>query len=233
MHAGRRDAPFAEALREGDPAAVAFDWIDVEVAAGLAQLGLEDAWVGEPLRDRHKVGTGFAKGMHVQIARLVEPRVQPVETRVVHLVHDGVMQMAENHLGVGCAFLFLRSCRKISEQERFLSRTVVGIPCPYCVRIYAKSPCELVSVAAVADHPARPEGLAADRVLEEVERGHDDRVDHFSAESCIVFSGRKPILNKDNRVREVGRFVEGIARGIDVDDFNVGADRTRTEARLS
>ena len=78
-----------------------------------------------------------------------------------------------------------------------------------------------IGVAAATTERYAPEGP-----LEVADRGHRHRVDHLLVELRVALGRREAVLGQEERVVQVDRLVELLARRVVVDDLEVFADGT-------
>ncbi len=120
---------------------------------------------------------------------------------------------------------------EVAEQQRLLVGAVVGVGFPQRVRVDAQALDILVALAArtCGVVARRPQGHPAERRLEEFDGPRRRGVDHLLVEARIGLARLQAVLGQDVAVVQVHGRIAGLAGGIDVDDLQVFADRTRQE----
>ena len=111
---------------------------------------------------------------------------------------------------------------------------------PQCMRINSQpshifffDPESVVSIACVSRtgdaKTRRPQRAAPERVFETFDRPHRDRVAHLLMELRIALRRGQAVHSEDVIMVEIHRGITATARRIDVDDFDIFADRSRLE----
>jgi len=87
----------------------------------------------------------------------------------------------------------------------------------------------VIIASAVLAPVRRPERLPSQSALEVLDRLHRNRVTHLLVETRIGFRWLKAIGREQRWRVQVDRRIGGIAARVDVDNFDILADRTRLE----
>ncbi len=204
-----------------------------DVAAGPLNLVSEDLAEREVLEERNDIGKGLVERQHVRVRRSIEATVHAVEQGMRGLVGDDVVRQAgEDHAPRHMTSGIVVRGLKVPEEQRFLCRAVVGVRLTQRVRVDAEALHVVGIVQRIVRVGARargPDGLASEGPLEVLDGQPGDGVDHLLVELGCPFGWREPGLREEVMVVEIDRFVEALPRRVDVDDFEVFADRPGCE----
>ncbi len=203
-----------------------------QVAPGPGDLESHQLGHGEMLEQGHDVGEGLVEGRDVRVRGLLEAAMQAVQQGMGHLVGDDVGGQAGEHHGARRRGVPVpRARREIAEQQGLLVGAVIGIVGSERVRIDPEAPDLVGLLRAVLGSGVdpgiarRPQGPAAERLLEMADRRHADGVDHLLMEGRIALGRRPAVLRQDGLVVEVDRVVDLVRGRVDVDDLEILADR--------
>ena len=200
----------------------------LQIASGLGDL------VPQRLRHREVLehATMSAKASwNARTSRLVaslEPAVQAVKQRMRRLVRDDVVRDRGEHDAAGQHAPAPPRTRRNSREE-----APAGPGCSRRSRPAeradrsagaGRSP-RVTNLPSVIDAPRRPKRNAAERLLEMLDGLHRDRVDHLLMELRVCLRWAQARSAREVRVIEVDRGVAAATRGVDVDDFDIFADR--------
>ena len=217
-------AGFAELPRQAAQKAV----LVAEVAARPGDLEADQFVHGEMLEQRDDVGERLVKGQHVRVRGFLEAPMQAVEQRMRHLMGDDVAgQAGEHHRARPALHRLVRRWMEIAEQQRLLFRAVIGVVGAQRVRIDAQLP--HLSLRALPSSAIRRRGAHSawrpSAFSKLADRRHRDCVDHLLMELRIAFRRRPAVLGEQLLVVEIDRVVDTVRGRVDVDHFQIFADR--------
>ena len=127
-----------------------------------------------------------------------------------------------------------RGCGKVAQEQRLFLRAVIGVGFTQCMGINTQAlhvgfgyfPCCLPTLAITFNGIVRcPESKATQRMLEVADCRHRYRVDHLLVKLRIAFGWCQPILGQQIGLIEVNRRVEAFTGRVEIDHFQVLANR--------
>ena len=155
---------------------------------------------------------------------------------------DDVLRQAGKYPAAAGA-IARRLASEVTEQQRRLLGTVIGIGLAHGVRIDAQAP-DIFAVAAarrrrgiarrrsrvdrrrLAVGLAHPEHHPPQRALEVAHRFHGDGKHHLLVELRVAIGRRQSVLRQQHRIVEIDRRIKAAAGRIEIDDFDIFVNRT-------